>query len=72
MPKIWIRHTGVVKVDANGNRMVDCKDIEGKANEFTKVYSEPPISVYRIAWNLGVQVWVTDFDEIAEEHSGFL
>ena len=53
------------------DRMMDYEGIEGKANELTKVYSEPPIPVYRIARNLGVQVWVTDFGDIAEEHSGF-
>lgn len=50
---------------------MNSKDIERKADSLTEVYSDLPIPVYDIARKLGVEVWVADFDEIAEEYSGF-
>ena len=54
-----------------GIRMMNRKHIEEKANELTKVYSEPPIPVYKIARSQNVQVWVADFGVLAEKYSGF-
>ena len=55
----------------NGDGMTDDKDIEKKADEFTEVYSEPPIPVYEIARKNKVKVYTEDFEELADRFSGF-
>lgn len=50
---------------------MDNKDIEKKADEFTEVYSEPPIPVYEIVRENKVEVYTEDFEELADRFSGF-
>ena len=50
---------------------MDYKDIEGKANELTKVYSEPPVPVYEIARLKGVAVYEAEFRERVKDCHGF-
>ena len=51
--------------------MMDYKDIEKKADEFTRGYSEPPIPVYEVARENEVEVYTEDFEELADRFSGF-
>ena len=46
-------------------------EIESEANKLTKVYSEPPIPVYEIARENGVEVYTANFEEVADTFSGF-
>lgn len=48
------------------------EDIEEKANELTKVYSEPPIPVYEIIREAGLQVYEADFGDAHTRFSGFI
>ena len=59
------------KVNTREFRTMDYKDIEKKADEFTKVYSEPPIPVYEIARENKIEVYTEDFEELADRFSGF-
>ena len=51
--------------------MMHNEDIEKKANELTKVYSEPPIPVYEIARSQGVAVYEAKFKECYKGVHGF-
>ena len=46
-------------------------EIEGKADEFTEVYLEPPVPVYEIARENEVEVYIGDFEKLADRFSGF-
>lgn len=51
--------------------MMERKFIEEKANELTKVYSEPPIPVYEIIRSQGVAVYEAEFRERYKKFHGF-
>lgn len=46
-------------------------EIENITENLTRIYSEPPIPVYEIAREKGLEVYVTDFEEVADVFSGF-
>ena len=50
---------------------MDYKDIEKKAYEFTKIYSELPIPVCEIAQEEGLEVYKADFGDDSDIFSGF-
>ena len=51
--------------------MMDRKDIEKRADEFTKGYSEPPIPVYEVARENEVEVYTANFGKFSDRFSGF-